>query len=71
KVTGYRLLNTVVVAGFGIPKAVISYQGGNAIPTTLDWITGVVCGLLLYWLGLYESADPPVFGLRWLFHKDY
>ncbi|KAI0045603.1 hypothetical protein FA95DRAFT_1467792, partial [Auriscalpium vulgare] len=69
KVTGFRLLNTTLVAAFGIAKAVLSYQGQSVAPTTLEWVFGVLIGCLVYWLGLYEAVEPPV--LRWLFHNDY
>lgn len=41
KLTGYRLLNIVTIAGFGITKAVLSYRGYSIVPTTLDWLSGV------------------------------
>ncbi|KAI0062472.1 hypothetical protein BV25DRAFT_1825470 [Artomyces pyxidatus] len=69
KVTGFRLLNTVVIFAFGVPKAVLTYKGQSAVPTTLDWILGIVCAATLYWLGLFEATDPPV--LPWLFHTDH
>ncbi|KAI0065551.1 hypothetical protein BV25DRAFT_1821988 [Artomyces pyxidatus] len=58
KLTGYRLLFTVVVVAFGLPKAIASYQGGSTvIPTTLDWVMGIVCTILLYWLGSHRAAS--------------
>ncbi|KAI0061101.1 hypothetical protein BV25DRAFT_1839163 [Artomyces pyxidatus] len=69
KLTGFRLLNMAVIMGLGVPKAVTSYQGGSAVPTTLDWVVGVFSASLLYWLGLYESIEPPV--LVWFFHTDF
>ena len=44
--TGYRLLNTSVILGIGIPKAIFSYSGQSVISPTLDWIGGVIFGLL-------------------------
>ncbi|KAI0049531.1 hypothetical protein FA95DRAFT_1604342 [Auriscalpium vulgare] len=69
KITGFRLLNTAVIIAFGLAKAVLSYRGESAVPTTLDWVLGVLCAALLYWIGLLETVDPPV--LRWLLHDDY
>ncbi|KAI0047323.1 hypothetical protein FA95DRAFT_1466115, partial [Auriscalpium vulgare] len=69
KVTGIRLLNTALIAAFGIPKAVLSYQGQSTAPTTIEWASGVLCAIMLYWLGLLEAVDPPV--LKWLLHNDY
>jgi hypothetical protein len=40
KLTGYRLLNVAVMLAFGIAKAISSYSGGSAIPTTLDFVSG-------------------------------
>ncbi|KAH9985921.1 hypothetical protein BJV77DRAFT_1071211 [Russula vinacea] len=36
KLTGYRLLNMSVVFVFGITKAILTYMGQSAVPTTLD-----------------------------------
>ncbi|KAI0061500.1 hypothetical protein BV25DRAFT_1916862 [Artomyces pyxidatus] len=69
KLTGYRLLNMITVLAFGIAKAITSYQGKSTVPTTLDWILGVVLGLLLYGSSFYESAQPPVW--EWFYHEDY
>ncbi|KAI0061148.1 hypothetical protein BV25DRAFT_1917116 [Artomyces pyxidatus] len=69
KVTGYRLLTTAVVTGLGVPKAIASYQGESVVPTTLDWVAGVAATVLLYWIGLFETVEPPV--LTWLLHDDY
>jgi hypothetical protein len=46
KLTGYRLLYIVLTAGFGISKAVLSYEGYSTAPNTLDWIYGVGVFLL-------------------------
>lgn len=45
KLTGYRLLNVLVIASFVAWKAALSYQGQSFAPTTLDWITGGVLTL--------------------------
>ncbi|KAI0315929.1 hypothetical protein OF83DRAFT_307301 [Amylostereum chailletii] len=68
KLTGYRLLNTAIIVGLGIPKAVLAYRGETAA-TTLDWVLGVAFAVLMYWVGLLEGVDPPV--ARWFFHVDY
>jgi len=69
KLTGYRLLNIVAITAVVAWKAVLSYQGQSVGPTTLDWITGGVLTLGLWWLGLYENIQPPI--LPWLFVRDY
>ncbi|KAF8481728.1 hypothetical protein DFH94DRAFT_405760 [Russula ochroleuca] len=58
ELTGYRLLTTSVILGFGVPKAVYSYNGQSLISTTLDWLAGVVLALVLYWLGVIEATRP-------------
>ena len=40
KLTGYRLLNMGVVFAFGLTKAILTYMGQSAVPTTLDWVSG-------------------------------
>ncbi|KAI0045597.1 hypothetical protein FA95DRAFT_1495284 [Auriscalpium vulgare] len=69
KITGIRLLNTILIAALGVGKAVLSYQGQSTAPTTLEWVSGVLCACLLYWLSLFEAVEPPV--LIWLLHDDY
>jgi len=69
KVTGYRLLNIFVIATVVSWKAVLSYHGQLFAPTTIEWISAGVLTLGLWWLGLYESVQPPV--LPWLFSRDY
>ncbi|KIM74306.1 hypothetical protein PILCRDRAFT_828375 [Piloderma croceum F 1598] len=45
KVTGYRLLNILVITIVVAWKAVLSYQGQLVAPTTLDWIGGGILAL--------------------------
>ncbi|KAI0053169.1 hypothetical protein FA95DRAFT_1552653 [Auriscalpium vulgare] len=45
KVTGQLLLTPGVILAFGVPKAVLSYRGENANPTTLDFVFGVICAI--------------------------
>jgi hypothetical protein len=45
KVTGYRLLNLIVILAFGLSKGVMEYKGRSLVSTTLDWIMGVVLGI--------------------------
>ena len=42
KLTGYRLLNMATIFTFGMVKAILTYLGQSAAPTTIDWIAGVV-----------------------------
>jgi hypothetical protein len=69
KVTGYRLLVVIVTLAFVLSKGVVEYKGRSLVSTTLDWIMGVVLGIALLWLGLYQSVDPPIWPL--FFHRDY
>jgi hypothetical protein len=46
ELTGYLLLTTAVILGFGIPKAVYSYSGQLLISTTLDWVAGIILALM-------------------------
>jgi len=69
KVTGYRLLNVIVILAFGLSKGVMEYTGRSLVSTTLDWIMGVVLAIALWWLGLYETVNPPIWPL--FFHRDY
>ncbi|KAK7688151.1 hypothetical protein QCA50_008521 [Cerrena zonata] len=49
KLTGYRLLNMAVIFTFGMVKAVLTYLGQSAAPTTIDWVAGVVLTLAISW----------------------
>ena len=42
KVTGYRLLNLIVILAFGLSKGVMEYMGRSLVSTTLDWIIGIM-----------------------------
>ncbi|KAI0086331.1 hypothetical protein BDY19DRAFT_960865 [Irpex rosettiformis] len=69
KVTGYRILNTVVIITFGVWKGVASFRGEAIMSNTLDILLGVVLTIGLFWLGCYEAVQPP--RMIWLFHRDY
>ncbi|TCD60485.1 hypothetical protein EIP91_010017 [Steccherinum ochraceum] len=68
--TGYRILVLAVITAFGTVKTVLSLISGSSMaPTALDWISGVLCTAGLWWLGLYETVDPPIAAK--FFHTDY
>jgi len=71
KVTGYRLLDITLLLAFGIAKAVLTYWERSVISAPLDWIMGtlIVIMIALFWLGLYENVDPPIW--KPFFHHDY
>jgi hypothetical protein len=54
KITAWRLLNSSVILVFGISKAVSTYLGYSSLPTTLDWILGVM------WVLMYVLAKLPI-----------
>jgi len=68
KLTGYRILTVVLTVAFVAAKAVMAYQGKRA-GTTLDWVFAGVVAIGLWWIGLYETVNPPIW--PWLFHYDY
>ncbi|KAH9987645.1 hypothetical protein BJV74DRAFT_885551 [Russula compacta] len=61
KLTGYRLLNMIVILVFGIWKAVASYRGESIISTTLDWVGGTLMAFTLYYAGLFQEERPLIF----------
>ncbi|KAH9996398.1 hypothetical protein BJV74DRAFT_287864 [Russula compacta] len=69
KLTGYRLLNLVVLLGIGLFKFILSLQGQSIAPTGLEWVGGSVLAALLYWIGLYEVVEPPRW--EWFLHIDW
>ncbi|KAI0036409.1 hypothetical protein K488DRAFT_82028 [Vararia minispora EC-137] len=56
--TPFRLLTSALIAGLGIPKAVVSYQGASAPATTLDWVSAVGVGLVCVLPFLFVCARP-------------
>jgi len=58
KVTGYRLMVTVVTLVLGSVKAAASYEGQSVTTSTLDWVIGIVLAILCVpsWL---EGAISP------------
>ncbi|KAJ7045132.1 hypothetical protein C8F04DRAFT_1067826 [Mycena alexandri] len=60
-ITPWRSLNTIVVLGLGTCKISAAFRGQTTVPTTLEWITGVVWLLIAYWLGFSEKGDPSWF----------
>ncbi|KAH9060680.1 hypothetical protein EDB87DRAFT_1614773 [Lactarius vividus] len=68
KITGYRLLNMMTVFSFGSAKAILTYMGQSAAPTTLDWVAGTLLAVLLYWIGLYEQGNTKKW--EWFFRVD-
>jgi len=57
KVTGYRLLNVVVIAGFGIFEAVRGYCGQPLTPTTLELVGGTLLTLMYALFSLHGNRD--------------
>jgi len=68
KLTGYRLLNMTTVSSFGITKGILTYLGQSTAPTTLDWVSGTLLAVVLYWVGLYEDRDSKKG--QWFFQVD-
>ncbi|KAF9008387.1 hypothetical protein BDQ17DRAFT_1539559 [Cyathus striatus] len=68
-IRGYDLLVTVCTAVVGMSKSILAYRGMGTAVTSVDWVGGVVIGLALYWLGLYESN--PIGLMPYLFTTDY
>ncbi|KAJ6478392.1 hypothetical protein C8R45DRAFT_783838, partial [Mycena sanguinolenta] len=69
RLTIYRILFFVLTAGLGGIKAVSSYQGHVTVPTTFDWVYGIVVVSGLDWLGLYQEECPGRLP-PWLFEMD-
>ncbi|KAN0131777.1 hypothetical protein V8E53_010428 [Lactarius tabidus] len=68
KLTAYRLLNIATVFVFSITKSILTYKGLSTMPTTLDWFSGGVLAVVLYWIGLYEGQDSTKW--KWFFQVD-
>ncbi|KAI0093275.1 hypothetical protein BDY19DRAFT_903041 [Irpex rosettiformis] len=69
KITGYRIMTTSTLLICGTWKAIATYRGKAILSADLDLVAGMILALLVYWLGIYETSDPPC--LKWFFHKDY
>lgn len=45
KLTGYRLLNALLIATFVASKAALQYRGQSVAPTTLEWLLAGVLSI--------------------------
>ncbi|KAJ6510730.1 hypothetical protein C8R45DRAFT_965010 [Mycena sanguinolenta] len=70
KVTVWRLLNTFLVLGLSVCKAVAAYRGQETASTTMDWILGVLWTVIAYWVSFLEEAQLGPRG-RWFFTQDH
>ncbi|TFK31592.1 hypothetical protein BDQ12DRAFT_716910 [Crucibulum laeve] len=72
KLTPYRLSFILTTASFGTVKAICTHYNQDVASITLEWISGVVVFILLFWLGLYESESYKFKSTKmsWLFHFD-
>ncbi|KDR80384.1 hypothetical protein GALMADRAFT_242782 [Galerina marginata CBS 339.88] len=70
RITPYRLVNLLVPICIGTAKAAASQRGSSTVPTTLEWVSGVVVFLVLFHAGSYEAkVHIPLF-IAWAFKKD-
>jgi hypothetical protein len=46
KLTGHRLMVSVVTIVLGACKVIASHKGRSVITDTLDWVIGIIVGLL-------------------------
>jgi len=67
KLTGYRLLNIVLIFTIGVVKSIISLKSQSITPTGLELAGGSALAALLYWIGLYEAVEP----WGWVFHVNW
>ncbi|KAI0288756.1 hypothetical protein BC826DRAFT_656880 [Russula brevipes] len=58
KLTGCRLVNMSIILVFGIWKAVLSYRGQSAAPTTLEFVAGTLLALIVYYVGQFQEERP-------------
>jgi len=68
KLTVYRLLNITTISSFCVAKGILTYKGLSTVPTTLDWVSGGVLAVVLYWISLYEGQNSKKW--EWFFQVD-
>jgi len=68
KLTGYKLLFMTTIFSFGTVKGILTYMGQSIAPNTLDWVSGTLLAVVLYWIGLYDERDSNKW--RWFFQVD-
>ncbi|KAH6893993.1 hypothetical protein BKA70DRAFT_796542 [Coprinopsis sp. MPI-PUGE-AT-0042] len=68
-ITGYRLLVSCLVFGFGLFKATLSYLGRTTEATTTELVFGTAITISLYYLGLYEESPTRL--MPSLFERNY
>jgi hypothetical protein len=55
RLTGFQLLYFIFTAGFGLSKAGLAYHGHSTLPTTFDWLYGIV--IFLWWVFLQRARE--------------
>ncbi|KAJ7743061.1 hypothetical protein B0H14DRAFT_2987831 [Mycena olivaceomarginata] len=68
KFTAWRIINTGILLGLGVPKAVATYKGQNTAVNNLDWALGVAWALISSWVGFVEQDSPE--SAPWFFKYD-
>ncbi|KDQ50579.1 hypothetical protein JAAARDRAFT_141799 [Jaapia argillacea MUCL 33604] len=69
RVTGYRILVSLLIASFGIWKSATVYLGEHPISTSFEWTIFAFVALCIYLLGLCEQYYPT--RMPWLFGWDF
>ncbi|KAF9536826.1 hypothetical protein CPC08DRAFT_676976, partial [Agrocybe pediades] len=55
RLTPYRLLILTTTLSLGTAKAIATQKGSSMVPTTLEWISGVVLFIVFFFTGKYDS----------------
>ncbi|KAJ7145196.1 hypothetical protein C8R43DRAFT_846107, partial [Mycena crocata] len=69
KITVWTLLNTAVLLGLGISKAILTFRGEANAAAHLDWALGTFWAVIGYWGNQFAQETPSV--APWLFEDDY
>ncbi|KAJ3549916.1 hypothetical protein NMY22_g696 [Coprinellus aureogranulatus] len=67
KVTVWRAMNSIVILGFGVTKAVLAFRD-NPSADAFDVALGLIWALIAYWCGILEAEHPTI--APWLFEVD-
>ncbi|KAJ7120534.1 hypothetical protein C8R43DRAFT_1112307 [Mycena crocata] len=69
KITLWKVLNTVLLVGFGAHKILATAGGDTGALSHLEWTAVISWLLIAYWGGRFEQEAPSI--VPWLFEEDY
>ncbi|KAN0136613.1 hypothetical protein V8E53_005660 [Lactarius tabidus] len=61
-------MTMTIMLSFCVAKGILTYKRQLTLPTIVDWVSGGVLAVVLYWIGLYEGRHSKIW--EWFFQVD-